>query len=150
MRVRGTVVLATALVVMGAVPGVAPSRETSKGFSLRVSLRNELDGYLSTRRVAEHISAVSLAVSSPGWRLSINLAVGSTRYRGGHPISPNSLWQVGSNTKAFTAVILLQLEAEGGFDQRQAREMATAVSGLAANNHQAAAQHDQRHPGRHQ
>ncbi len=105
--------LATALVVMGAVPGVAPSRETSKGFSLRVSLRNELDGYLSTRRVAEHISAVSLAVSSPGRRLSINLAVGSTRYRGGHPISPNSLWQVGSNTKAFTAVILLQLEAEG-------------------------------------
>ena len=28
-------------------------------------------------------------------------------------MSPDALWQIGSNTKAFTAVMLLQLEAEG-------------------------------------
>jgi D-alanyl-D-alanine carboxypeptidase len=42
----------------------------------------------------------------------INLAVGSTRYGGGPAISPYALWQIGSNTKAFTSVLVLQLEAE--------------------------------------
>ena len=43
----------------------------------------------------------------------INVAAGTTRYGGGGPVSPDALWQIGSNTKAFTAVMLLQLEAEG-------------------------------------
>jgi D-alanyl-D-alanine carboxypeptidase len=58
------------------------------------------------------VSAVSLAVAFRGRRPGINLAVGSTRYRGGRPISLSNLWQIGSNTKAFTAVMVLQLEAE--------------------------------------
>ena len=41
------------------------------------------------------------------------MAAGTTRYGGGGPVSPDALWQIGSNTKAFTAVMLLQLEAEG-------------------------------------
>ena len=41
------------------------------------------------------------------------MATGTTRYGGGPPVPASALWQVGSNTKAFTAVILLQLEAEG-------------------------------------
>ncbi len=49
----------------------------------------------------------------PGSEPAINLAVGTTRYGGGPPVSTSALWQIGSNTKAFTAVILLQLEAEG-------------------------------------
>ncbi len=113
---RRALALATALVVIGAVPvGAQPQQpqQSLNGRSLRVSLRAELARYLSTRRVAEHISAVSLAVSFRGQTPSINLAVGSTRYQGGRPISLNSLWEVGSNTKAFTGVMLLQLEAEG-------------------------------------
>jgi D-alanyl-D-alanine carboxypeptidase len=38
--------------------------------------------------------------------------VATPRYGGGRPLAANSLWQIGSNTKAFTSVMLLQLEAE--------------------------------------
>jgi Beta-lactamase len=76
------------------------------------SLRSELNNYVNAYRVAEHISAVSLAVTFRGRRPAINLAAGSTRYGGGPAISPYALWQIGSNTKAFTSVLVLQLEAE--------------------------------------
>ena len=78
-----------------------------------MALRQDLTLYLSTRGTAEHISTVSLRVTFPGTGPAINLAVGTTQYGGGAPLSTNALWQIGSNTKAFTAVILLQLEAEG-------------------------------------
>ena len=80
---------------------------------LRAALRHDLTHYLTTRRKAEHISAVSLRVTYPGTKPAISLATGTTRYDGGPPVPASALWQVGSNTKAFTAVILLQLEAEG-------------------------------------
>ena len=52
-------------------------------------------------------------VTFPGTGPAINLAVGTTQYGGGAPLSTSALWQIGSSTKAFTAVMLLQLEAEG-------------------------------------
>jgi D-alanyl-D-alanine carboxypeptidase len=76
------------------------------------ALRAELNNYLNTRRVPEHISAVSLRVTYPGTKPTIALAVGRTRYGGGPALSTGALWQIGSNTKAFTSVMLLQLEAE--------------------------------------
>src|SRR5437763_4979961 len=76
------------------------------------ALRAELNNYLNTRRVPEHISAVSLRVTYPGTKPPIALAVGTTRYGGGPRLSTGALWQIGSNTKAFTSVMLLQLEAE--------------------------------------
>jgi D-alanyl-D-alanine carboxypeptidase len=85
---------------------------SGKQARLRASLRAELNRYLSTRRAAEHISAVSLRVTFHGHRRSINLAVGTTRYGGRRRVSTDGLWQIGSNTKAFTSVVLLQLEAE--------------------------------------
>jgi D-alanyl-D-alanine carboxypeptidase len=104
--------LATALAVLGAASGVAEPRNSPDASSLRAPLKADLHRYLSARRVAEHISAVSLAVAFRGRGPSINLAAGSTRYRAGRPISLTNLWQIGSNTKAFTAVMVLQLEAE--------------------------------------
>jgi D-alanyl-D-alanine carboxypeptidase len=86
---------------------------SGNGAALRTALRSDLTRYLTTRRKAEHISAVSLRVTFPGSKPSINVATGTTRYGGGAPVSTRALWQVGSNTKAFTAVILLQLAAEG-------------------------------------
>ncbi len=81
--------------------------------TLQAALRGDLSRYLAARRKAEHISAVSLRVTYPGTKPAINLATGTTRYTGGPPVSTRALWQIGSNTKAFTSVILLQLEAEG-------------------------------------
>lgn len=112
LRVGVALGLATVLAVIGAVPAVAQPDRSPKGSSSRGSLRAELDRYLSARGAAEHISSVSLAVAFPGRRPSINLAVGSTRYGGGRPVSLNSLWEIGSNTKAFTGAMMLQLEAE--------------------------------------
>jgi D-alanyl-D-alanine carboxypeptidase len=89
----------------------APVRGSSA--ALQTALHRDLTRYLTTRRKAEHISAVSLRVTFPGTRPAISLAAGTTRYNGGPPVSPHALWQIGSNTKAFTAVIMLQLEAEG-------------------------------------
>jgi D-alanyl-D-alanine carboxypeptidase len=89
----------------------APGHQSAA--TLRTALRRDLSRYLSARRTAEHISAVALRVTFPGSRSPVSLATGTTGYHGGPPVSPRALWQIGSNTKAFTAVIMLQLEAEG-------------------------------------
>ncbi len=52
-----------------------------------------------------------MAVTVRG-RPLVDIAVGSTRYGGGTAVSPDALWEIGSNTKAFTSVLLLQLEAQ--------------------------------------
>jgi D-alanyl-D-alanine carboxypeptidase len=88
-----------------------PARESSA--TLRKSLHRDLSRYLTARRTAEHISAVSLRVTFRGSRRPISLAAGTNRYDGGPAAAARALWQIGSNTKAFTAVILLRLEAEG-------------------------------------
>ena len=107
----GGATLSAATTATAATPvGGAPSQSSA---ALQMALRQDLTHYLATRGTAEHISAVSLRVTFPGTGPAINLAVGTTRYGGGAPVSTSALWQIGSNTKAFTAVILLQLEAEG-------------------------------------
>ena len=102
----GALLSASAASAAAAPPGQA-------GPTLRAALRRDLSDYLTARRTAEHISAVSLRVTFAGRRPAISLADGTTRYDGGPPVTTRALWQIGSNTKAFTAVILLQLEAEG-------------------------------------
>lgn len=77
------------------------------------ALQADLQQYLDSRRSIEHISAVSLSVSLPGQSDNINATAGTTQYGGGSAVTPQDLYQIGSNTKAFTAAALLQLEAEG-------------------------------------
>lgn len=81
---------------------------------LRSQLQSDVAQYLASRAKAEHISAVSLSVYIPGEPQNINVAAGSTRYgRGGVPVTRQTLYQIGSNTKSFTALTVLQLESEG-------------------------------------
>ena len=75
------------------------------------SLTQALEDYLAARSAAEHVSAASLSVR--GVPTSIDVAAGRTRVGGTSPVTPDALFQMGSNTKAFTAVMLLQLAAEG-------------------------------------
>jgi D-alanyl-D-alanine carboxypeptidase len=93
------------LVVLAAA---APSDAT-----LRASLQRDLNQYLSARSKIEHISAISLSVSLHGQPQNINLTAGRTRYGGATPVTPDNLWPIASNTKAFTTATILQLEAEG-------------------------------------
>lgn len=92
----------------------APANAAQSDAALKAALQHDLNQYLSARTKPEHISAISLSVSLHGAAQNINVAAGRTQYGGGGvPVTPDQLWQIGSNTKAFTAAIVLQLEAEG-------------------------------------
>jgi len=80
---------------------------------LPAALRADLTTYLHDYANAEHISAVSLSVSLAPGKPNVDVAAGTTQFGGNVPVTPAMLFQVGSNTKAFTAVTLLQLEADG-------------------------------------
>ncbi|MGH9081145.1 MAG: serine hydrolase domain-containing protein, partial [Acidimicrobiales bacterium] len=112
MAVAGAVLLTAAMPsVVEPVASATPTTAASPA-AVRASLRRELKNYLYTYRGVEHISAVSLAVTFRGGRRGINLAVGNTLYGGRTTMSPYALWQIGSNTKSFTSVLVLQLEAQ--------------------------------------
>ena len=104
--------LATGTLSLSATSAFA-SQPAQSSAALGAALRGDLSRYLTDRHNAEHISAVALRVTFGGSRPPIGLATGTTRYNGGPPLPAGALWQIGSNTKAFTSVILLQLEAEG-------------------------------------
>lgn len=91
----------------------SPAAAAASDATLRAALQRDLDQYLAARSGIEHISAISLSISLHGRRKTIDLTAGRTRYGGHTPVTPGNLWQIGSNTKAFTAATILQLEAEG-------------------------------------
>jgi hypothetical protein len=64
------------------------ARETGSPPGLRASLRTELTKYLSMRRVAEHISAVSLRVTFSSHRRSINVLSGPPDTAAGREYQP--------------------------------------------------------------
>ena len=84
--------------------------------TLQSAVQKDLDSYLASRAKIEHISAISLSVSLHGNPVNMNWTAGRTSFGGSQPVTPENLYQIGSNTKAFTAVTLLQLEAAGALD----------------------------------
>ncbi|MGH8161013.1 MAG: serine hydrolase, partial [Gammaproteobacteria bacterium] len=89
--------------------GLSPAPETT----LRRAIHADLVSYLRTRGAVEHVSAVSVSISLHGNPANLNVTAGTLRYGGNQPVTPASMFQVGSNTKSFTATMLLQLAAEG-------------------------------------
>ena len=81
--------------------------------ALKAALHADLENYLTTRSSAEHISTLSMTVSFRGDPKDINMAVGKTKYGGDEDVTPANVFQIGSNTKAYTSVLILQLEADG-------------------------------------
>ncbi|MGA8097546.1 MAG: serine hydrolase domain-containing protein [Candidatus Cybelea sp.] len=98
------------LAALGPATGATASESDA---ALRTALQHDLNAHLAARSKIEHISTISLSISLHGQPQNINLAAGTTKFGGGVPVTPAHLWQIGSNTKAFTAAIVLQLEAEG-------------------------------------
>ena len=94
----------------GAAQGSPAAQNTG---ALKAALQGDLNAYLKERGAKEHLSSLSLSVSLAKDMPAIDLTAGTTRYGSGPPVTPTSLYQIGSNSKAFTAVAILQLEAQG-------------------------------------
>ncbi len=114
------VVVATILATVLLAPGAAaaplhpsPVAGTAADPALTADLRADLEDYLRARGEAEHVSAAAVSVSIPGQEATVDVGAGTTEYGGSVPVQPDALWQIGSNTKAMTSVLLLMLEAEG-------------------------------------
>jgi len=90
-----------------------PAQAATSDVALRGALQRDLNAYLVERSEPEHISALSLSVDLPNSSASLDLASGTTAIGGSTPVHSSELFDIGSNTKAFTACVLLQLEAEG-------------------------------------
>jgi D-alanyl-D-alanine carboxypeptidase len=107
---RAVAFLAISVVLLCAVP----ARAMPPVSVLRPQLQATVDTYLQKRAAPEHISAVSVSVSFPARTENLNVVAGRTSLgREGIPITPESLFQIGSITKSFTSAAILQLEAEG-------------------------------------
>lgn len=102
---------------LAALAVAAPANVTLAGGkheALRQPLQRMIDSYLRTRAKPEHIAAVSLSISFANDPANLNLVAGRTSLApGSAPITPKTLFQIGSITKSFTAAAILQLEAEG-------------------------------------
>ena len=87
------------------------------------------------RGTKEHLSSLSLSVSLAKDVPAIDVTAGTTRYGSGPPVTPASLYQIGSNTKAFTAVARDPTTRSAGtaFDRRSDREVFHAISEVRQN-----------------
>jgi D-alanyl-D-alanine carboxypeptidase len=93
----------------------APAADDRAAISARVQAI--ADDYMANRSEIEHTSGISISISLPGDPEPLNIVAGRvSRDPGSPPITPETLFQIGSITKSFTAVALLQLEAEGRLD----------------------------------
>jgi D-alanyl-D-alanine carboxypeptidase len=105
MRRRSTLGLLFLLVV-----GFCPAAQSHQR-PVEAALQETIDTYLAERREAETISGVALLVDH-GRGQPIEVFTG-TNGRDGTPIGEETLFQIGSNTKHFTAALILKLEAAG-------------------------------------
>jgi D-alanyl-D-alanine carboxypeptidase len=106
----GAVALAAALASCSS--GTTALPPNSNAVALKVALQTDVNNFLSARAAITHISTVALDVNLRG-QAPIDVSSGTTTYGGSTPVTPANLFQIGSNTKAFTAAAILQLEAAG-------------------------------------
>ena len=112
-----TIVLAGLLAIApvtacGARPTPAQGSDNDASVGLIGDLHDVLGAYLTEQRTGEHVSAASLSVNLPDRAATIDVSAGSMRFDVDQPLPVDSIWQIGSNTKAFTAALMLKLEAE--------------------------------------
>jgi D-alanyl-D-alanine carboxypeptidase len=95
-----------------AASGAATPASAATTQDITAAVRADLATYLNERGKIEHISVTSASISLPD-RRTIDAVAGTTSYGGTTAATTASLFQTGSNTKAFTAVLAVKLEADG-------------------------------------
>lgn len=104
-----TIACCAALAVLATIPARAATPPP-----LGAALKADLARYLADRGKIERISVASLSVNLKVGQPNINAVAGRVSLDPGSALAtPENLFQIGSNTKAFTAVTILQLEAAG-------------------------------------
>jgi D-alanyl-D-alanine carboxypeptidase len=115
--------LAGLLLLVAAYAGVSPAYGQCRGQHDQLAARQNdpryaelqqaVDSYFADRQQVEGFSGVSLHVSLSAKGPTFDVTAGSTSFENGQPICPDALFSIGSITKSFTSVLILQLEAAG-------------------------------------
>lgn len=100
--------LTVAVALLLALPARAADPET-----LRARVQAIADAYMTGAAAAERASGISISLSLPGGA-AVNAVAGTVAGTpDAAPMTPDTLFQIGSITKSFTAAALLQLQTEG-------------------------------------
>lgn len=111
LKILGLAIIST--VILLPTTGLGATASPPSTTALRRIIHADLVGYLHTRSAIEHASAISVSISLPDNPDNLNVTAGTLRFGGNRPVTPITMFQVGSNTKSFTSAMILQLEAEG-------------------------------------
>lgn len=90
---------------------VVSAQNEKPNFNLKI--QQSLDAHYNQYKDKEYFSGVSLSIYIPDQKIQ-NYHVGQLSHdKGSQKVSADTLFQIGSITKSFTAAIILQLEKEG-------------------------------------
>jgi D-alanyl-D-alanine carboxypeptidase len=100
------------LALFGAIQLVcAPARADDA--AVATQLQQLINGYVRDRASIEGLSGAALQVDRGAGHPIVAVYAGNNGLPDKRPIGPDTLFQIGSNTKAFTAALILKLEAAG-------------------------------------
>jgi D-alanyl-D-alanine carboxypeptidase len=80
---------------------------------ITTQLQQIVDNYLASHKQTEKITGIEMQVSLGDDRPIIAVTSGNDGLPHPQPMTTDSLFQIGSNTKSFTAALILKLEAAG-------------------------------------
>jgi D-alanyl-D-alanine carboxypeptidase len=91
-----------------------PSRADDAAVTAK--LQALVDAYLKNRSGIEGISGIVLRIDRGVATTPLAVYAGTDGRPSPQPLGPDNLYQIGSNTKHFTAALILRLEADGVLD----------------------------------
>ncbi len=104
--------LVTTLALFSALP-VSPRAARADEAALTAQLQQILDAYVKDRASIEGLSGAALQVDRGAGHPILAFYAGDNGLSDKKPIGPDTLFDIGSNTKEFTAALILKLEAAG-------------------------------------
>jgi D-alanyl-D-alanine carboxypeptidase len=101
-----------ALALFGA-SAFSPRAARADDTAVTAQLQQILDSYVKDRASIEGLSGAALQVDRGGGKPILAVFAGDNGLSDKKPIGPDTLFDIGSNTKEFTAALILKLEAAG-------------------------------------
>ena len=104
--------LCVTLVLLSAIPlSLGPARADDA--AITAQLQQILDAYVKDRGPIEGLSGAALQLDRGGGHPILAIYAGDNGLSDKKPIGPDTLFDIGSNTKEFTSALTLKLEAAG-------------------------------------